>query len=193
MFSTSTVKPPATLTRNYANVHANDLSSIIRVENAGSLSFVTGVGYGYDAASTTSSFVTTFGGMSDLQVVVTMNYSAPTTAGNEDIGVLLRLQTLHTPDDTYYSFRVDGGVAKITRVLDGAVTDLTTSAFSLSAGDPLTITCSAVGNVLTANFDDGISNVDLNTTDSNIPSGGLVGFKSINSTIIVENFTATEL
>ena len=114
-----------------------------------------------------------------------LNFPAPTTAGNEDIGLLLRFMTNDSPDATYYYARVNGGVAKITKVVSGAFTTLSSQAFALPQGTNVTITFSAVGDLLSATFDAGGAppTVNLSAVDSDIPQRGIMGFRSLTSAV----------
>jgi hypothetical protein len=138
-----------------------------------------------DATSTSSVVLINSGGYDDQKITAVLNFPSPTTAGSEDIGVILRCLTFDSTDDTYYYARVDGGIAKITRVLDNSWVTLTSQAFALAQGTNVTITFSAVGDALNATFDAGGSpaTVNLSTTDSNIPGGGVMGFRSNASTV----------
>lgn len=141
-------------------------------------------GLGEAAADTTLVFVAA-GGFPNQRITATLNYPAPTTAGNEEIGVLLRCHTVDGTDDDYYLARVNGQQAQITKVVGGSFTTMSQTAFALPQGQNVTITFEAVGDQLKATFDAGGSpaTVNLSTTDSEVPRRGLMGFKSSGSTI----------
>jgi len=148
-----------------------------------------GLGVWNGAAPTNTSimFALGIGGFNDMLVTGLCYYDAAVTApGNEDLGILGRFLTNHTPNATYYYARVDGQQAKITRIADGVFTTLTQSPFALPAGEDVTITLQCVGGVLTATFTATTpAPVALQTDDSAAPtyiSGpGLCAFRTQNS------------
>jgi hypothetical protein len=163
--------------------------------NTSDLAFDAVEGLGSDNGSSTAVTINV-GGFDDQKIIAALKYVSPTTAGNEDIGVMLRLQTMDSPDATYYYARVDGGNAKITKIIDGAFTTLTSSAFALTQDTVVTITFSVVGSQLTALFQatgGSPSDVTLSTSDSSIPSGGMFGYRSLNSTVYCRSFTVEQL
>jgi hypothetical protein len=136
--------------------------------NTSDLAFDETEGLGSDNGSSTAVTINV-GGFDDQKIVAVLKYVSPTEAGGEDIGALLRLQTMDSPNATYYYARVDGGNAKITKVVDGSFDTLTQSAFALAQDTVVTITFSAVGNQLTALFQatgGSPSDVTLSTSDS---------------------------
>lgn len=133
------------------------------------------------------------GGFADQSVVAVCGYTATTTVGNEDFGVLLRMKTISSPDATYYYVCVNGQQCQIRRIVDGTFSTRTFAAFALPQDTDVTITCSVVGNVLTANFLAGALDVDLSTSDSVIAGGGLVGIRTLTSTGYFKSVSVEEL
>lgn len=146
--------------------------------NVGGLSFVAGQGLSTGASATSSIILGTCGGFPNQQMQSTMRYIAPSTAGTEDLGCILRCSS--TEDANYYYARVNGGVAKITKVVAGTFTTLTSSAWVIAVNTDFTITFSVVGNTFTALFQAGGSPADLtlSVTDSSLPAGGAMGVRS---------------
>jgi hypothetical protein len=149
------------------------------------------------AASTTSVVLINAGGFSDQYIQAEMKYVSPTTAGNEDFGVFLRVVTMEssTPGENYYYANIVGGFARITKVLDGSVSTLTQSAFALTQDDLVTITFQVIGSALSATFESSGSptTVEINTTDSDISQSGLLGFGSTSSSFYCRSFTVQEV
>ena len=123
------------------------------------------------------------GGFDDQRVTVNMKWVAPTTAGNEEIGAMVRCTSFESPNQSYYYARVDGGVAKLTKVVNSAAfANLSTSVFALPINTICTITLEAVGSLITATFTAaGVaqSPLVLQATDSDIAGGGLMGFRTL--------------
>lgn len=165
-------------------IAVQDYKNLNKKLNTGGVSFNVTEGLGDNTATSSMVFINS-GGFQDQKITAVMNYPSATTAGNEDIGVMLRTITTEGADASYYYARVDGGFAKITKVLDGTFSTLTSQAFALGQGENVTITFSAVGNVLSATFDAGGSpaTVELSALDDSIPTGGVLGFRSLSSAV----------
>lgn len=150
--------------------------------NTGGITFDVAEGLG-DNANITTVLLINSGGYPDQRIQAVMNYPAPTVAGFEEIGVVARLLSFDSPDASYYYARVDAGVAKITRVLNGTFSTLTSSAFALAQGVNVTITLTCVGDLISATFDAGgtPATVNLSVTDSAVAQRGVLGFRSSNS------------
>lgn len=128
----------------------------------------------------------TVGGPADQRVTADMKWVAPTVSPNEEIGVLARCRTMEStlPGADYYYARVDGGIAKLTKVLAGAFTNLAQSAFAVPIDTLVTIELTCVGNQITAIFTCGGvagSPLTLQATDNDISTGGQMGFRSLTS------------
>ena len=162
--------------------------------NTGGVAFDATFGLG-DATATSSLVLVNAGGFEDQKIEAVMRFPAPTTAGIEDIGVVLRAMTFDGTDDTYYYARVDGGTARITRVVNEAFVNLTSQAFALPQNTDVTITFTAVGDLLSATFDAGgaPATVNLSTTDNNIPRRGVMGFRSLTSAMWCSSLTWEQL
>ena len=162
--------------------------------NTGGIGFDVVEGYGYDAASTSTGFVFSIGGFDDQRILADMKYVAPTAAGSEEIGCILRCLSFDSPNASYYYARADAGNARITKVIDGTFTTLTSTAFVLPQDEVLTIDFTVVGTLLEASFTAATpGTVNLSTNDSDIPGGGLPGCRSQSSTIWVRNALVEQL
>lgn len=193
MLNKADVKSRVVFTKDLINDQTYD--GVNEKLNTSDLAFDGTEGLGSDNGSSTAVTINV-GGFDDQKIIAALKYVSPTTAGSEDIGVMLRLQTFDSPDATYYYARVNGGSAKITKVVDGSFTTLTSSAFALAQDTVVTITFSAVGNQLTALFQatgGSPSDVTLSTTDSSIQTKGMFGYRSLNSTVYCRNFTVEQL
>jgi len=181
MINTNDVTSPLSETKDLTTDQTwTDLS---KKTNVGGIKFSGSLGLGVDTSTSTVALINS-GGYPDQKVTAVMRYSSPTTAGSEEIGVMLRILTLDGTDDTYYYARVDGGIAKLTRVLNESFTNLSTQAFALAQDTDVTITFSAVGNTLSASFDAGgtPATVNLAVSDDQIAHRGLLGIRSLSST-----------
>lgn len=147
------------------------------------------------ADNNTTAVLVSAGGFPDQRITADLKWVAPTASPNEDIGVLARCLTLDT-GATYYYARVDGGLAKISKVVTSTFTTLTQSAFAVPVDTIVRIEFTVVGSQLTAVFTCGAvagSPLTLTTTDTDIPSGGLMGFRSLTSSIWCSYVRAEEL
>ena len=183
---------PIELTRDFVAVQTTlDIHEKI---NTSGLNFDVTEGYGYSAASTSTAWVMAFGGSQNQYCQAVLKYVSPTSAGSEDIGVLLRCKTLDSPNTSYYYARCDAGNAKITRVIDGSFTTLTSSAYALPQDELVTITFTAVADTLSATFVATTpGTLTLSATDTQIPSGGSPGCRSLSSTIRCRSIVCREL
>lgn len=162
--------------------------------NTSGLNFDVTEGYGYSAASTSTGWVMAHGGYPNQYCQAVLKYVTPTAAGSEDIGVMLRCQTLDSPDATYYYARCDAGNAKITRVVDGSFSTLTQGAYVLPQDELVTVTFTAVDDTLIATFSAATpGDLTLSTVDTQIPDGGSPGCRSLSSTIRCRSITCREL
>jgi len=141
-------------------------------------------GLGTTTATSTVIFCNV-GGFADQKITAIMKYIGPTTSGNEELGVIARLQSLDdTADEDYYFARVHQGQARITRVINGVFTNLTSGAFALPQNVNCEISLQCVGNAISATFvaDSGPGPVTLSTIDASIPDPGIMGFRTRTST-----------
>lgn len=166
---------------------------LIEKLNTSNIGFDVAEGYGADDGASTAALIA-MGGFPDQKIVAQLKYVAPTAQGSEDIGVILRCTSMDSPDIAYYYCRVDGGTAKITRVTS-SFTTLASAAFALPQDTLVEITAQVVGDQITATFDAGGSpaTVQLNATDSAIPARGVMGFRSLSSTIWCPAFALEQL
>ena len=166
----------------------------VRFNTAGIAFDADGLGSGASATSTLC--LVNVGGFADQRVTGIVKWIAPSTAVAHEVGVVARSQTVEVAGETdYYFARIDNGVAKLTRVLGGVFSNLAQSAFVLPINTTATVTLTCVGDAISASFDAGGSpaTVNLASIDANIPDAGLMGFKSISSTIACSSIQAEEL
>lgn len=178
MFTRNNVRSKITFEKDLVNDQT--FTGLTVKMNTTNRTFDVAEGLGQAAAVSTLVFAHV-GGFKDQKVVATMKYVSPSTNIDHEFGVLARVQTLdNSADEDYYYARVDDGVAKLTKVVAGTFTNLSTSVFPLPIDTSVTITLQIVGNALTATFDadDVISTVILSATDSDITESGLCGFRT---------------
>jgi hypothetical protein len=152
--------------------------------------------YGLGIATSSSIVVAAHaGGFNDQRVTGVMRWRAPTSSPNEEFGVIARFQTFEVAgSQNYYYARVDGGVAKLTKVVAGSFTNLATVAFALSADVDVTIVLSCVGNAISASFTaSGLGTQSLSATDSAITTGGLMGFRTLSTAGYCSSLLAEQL
>ena len=172
---------PISLTKDF--VADQTVNNVHEKLNTSGLGFDVTEGYGYDAASTSTAWVMAIGGFNNQYAQAVLKYVSPTTAGSEDIGVLLRCTSLDSPNASYYYARVDAGDAEIVRVLNGTFTTLSSTPFVLPQDELVTITFTAVDTALSATFSATTpSDVTVSATDANI-TGGNPGVRSQSSTV----------
>ena len=151
------------------------------------------------AASESSIVLIGAGGFNDQKITCDMKYVSPTAAGSEDFGAILRCQTTHSTAPNmidFYWARVVAGQARIAKSIGGSFSTLSSTTWALAQNTVVTITFSVVGSNLTATFQaagGSPGNVTLVATDTAIPTAGLIGFRSFNSSFYCRNFTAEQL
>lgn len=166
-----------------------------RLNTAGQVFNADGLSTG--ANSTSSFWMVHAGGFDDQRITASMKYVSPTSQASSQLGVVARVQSFEqASDQNYYWARVQAGVARLSKAIGGSFTNLASQAWALPQGQYATITLSCVGNQITATFHDEsntLADVTLNATDSAIPTGGLMGFRSLSSSIAVKSFLAEQL
>lgn len=169
---------------SYSRNFVSDQSweGVQRLLGTSSIAYDASLGLGV-ATATSVLFANNFGVASDYSLTGVMRYTSPTTAGSESMGLLVRFSSNHSPDATYYYVRQDAQKAKLVSVVDGTFTTLAEANFALPADTDLTISGSvrSVGGVNQLSFTwsaSGLSDVLLEASDSDIGSGGLVGFRT---------------
>jgi len=161
---------------------------------SGSATFHASYGYGI-ATSSTIVVAMHAGGFNDQRVTGVMRYRSPTNQGSETVGVMARFQTFDNATyQTYYLARVNAGVAKLTKVVGGSFTNLSTNAFVLGQDVDVTIVLACVGSAISASFSaSGLSTVSLSATDTAIPTGGLMGFRTLSTAGYCSSITCEQL
>lgn len=173
--------------QTYTNIH--------KLNNVSGIAFNATHGLG-EAANNSSVFALAVGGFNDQKVTADVKWVSPTTAGNEEIGVIVRFKTFHSPNADYYYARVDGGIAKLTKVVAGTFTTLSQTTYALGIDVVCRITLSVMGSLLTATFaatGGTPADIQLSSSDTSIPSGGLVGVRSLTSSIWCSYIKGEEL
>jgi len=127
------------------------------------------------------------GGFNDQKVVSYCKYPS----GSDNFGPIVRGVNLYENSRRrYYQARIQGGNARITKVIGNGSSDVHTNiagptAFALAAGTLVTITLEIRGSALKASFvaDGGspASVFNMTATDSDIPAGGLIGWRTLAS------------
>lgn len=150
-----------------------------------------------EAASNSSVVVALIGGFADQKVTAEMKYVSPTLLAASDIGVMARFtnpDSTGVTNATYYFARVDGGVAKITKVVTNTFTNLITSAYALAQGDIVSISLTCKGSSISATFyNSTLGTLTLAATDTEITNPGLCGFRSLTSSIWVRSIQVEQL
>lgn len=161
--------------------------------NTAGLVFSAGQGITTGATATSSILCGVTGGFPNQQMQSTMKFIAPTAAGSEDLGCILRCSS--TEDANYYYARVTAGVAKISKVVAGTFTTLTSSAWVIAQNTNFTVAFSVIGNTFTALYQAGGAPADLtlSVTDSSIAAGGCMGVRSLTSTATWSTFNQSQL
>lgn len=157
-------------------------------------------GLGTAEASVTTMSIVHAGGFADQKLTARMTFGSATSTANSSIAVCCRVLSKETSPsgaNLFYAARVANGTARINYFNGTSYSSLTSSAFALLADEVAEISLSCVGTSLVATFENVTSNpgvvVTLSTTDSSITAGGLMGFRSLSSSIWVRSFTAVQL
>jgi hypothetical protein len=136
------------------------------------------------------------GGFNDQKITASMKFITPTTAGNENIGVMCRFFTNQSGYATYYFARQQKGIFRLQKVVDGTFTTLSSNNYTLAQNTWATFVLQVVGSALSASIDDGTTSLSLTATDSAIAGPGCFGFRSgptDNSTVSCRSFTVEEV
>lgn len=191
--NTSRERNLVSVTRDFVTNQHED--NIIAILNTGGIGFDVTEGYGEGGSSTSTAFVLCAGGFPDQRITATMKYVAPTSKGSEDLGVLGRFFSWSGANDEYYYARCDAGDAEIIKVKDGTFSTLASTPFALDPDVLVTITFTLQGNDLEATFSaaSGPGDVTLTVSDSDIPQAGLMGARSLTSTMWVRTITGEQL
>lgn len=116
------------------------------------------------------------GGFADQKV--TADLKTATAAGSERLGVMVRFRTSKSRNATYYFAQNQQGNFRITKVVDGTFTNLTSTAYTVTAGTWYTFTLQVIGSALSATITDGTTSASLTATDSSIAGPGCMGFRA---------------
>jgi hypothetical protein len=140
-----------------------------------------------EAASNSSVIAAWLGGFADMRVTAVMKYVSPTSQANSEIGVMGRFTSPASTGFSTASYvyaRVDGGVAKLTEVVAGTLTTLSSTAYALPQDELCTITLTLRGTAWTASFNcTSLGTVSLSATSSNVSGIGVGGIRSLSSSI----------
>lgn len=196
MISSSNIRSKLSLTKNL--ITDQTFTGFTRKLNTSANFDVT---EGFGTASATSTLILIhIGGFDDQKITGGLKWVSPSTTSSYEIGVIARAQTLDSETGNnhvnYYYARADGDTAKLTKVVDGSYTNLSTGAFVLPINTACTITLSCVGSTIGATFTcAGVpgSPLSLSAVDTAITGGGVMGMRSLTSTVWFRSFTVEEL
>ena len=163
--------------------------------NTSTVGFEPTLGMGVSASTSTIVLINA-GGFDDQYITAYLQFVPPTAIGAEEIGVMCRVQSVDSPSVHYYYARASLGIAKLTKVVSGSFTNLSTTTFSLSQSQLVSITLQTVGNQISASFipiGGSPTAVWLTATDSSIQTGGGFAVRSQNSSFFCPSFIVREL
>jgi hypothetical protein len=157
--------------------------------------------HGLGIATAASSVILIYaGGFANQRMTTVMKYRTPTAQGTENFGAMLGILNIETTADaTYWYFRVQAQVARITRVQDNVFTTLDSSAFPLPPDTLVTIVATRLvtdtDNVFTCTFNaSGVTPVTLGALDPNgLTIKGGLGFRGTSQVMYCTTFTAEQL
>lgn len=195
MISSADIRPRVVLTKNL--VTDQTWAGVNRKINVTNCVFDATEGLGR-AASESTAVLMNAGGFNDQRVTAVMKYVSPTATSASEIGVIARCNTLDNigTSESYYYARIDNDTAKLTKVVNGTFTTITQTAFPLAQNVLATISLSCQGSSIIATFESAANPgvvTTLSVTDTAITTGGLMGFRSLSSSIWCRSFTAEEL
>lgn len=157
--------------------------------NTAGVAFDASQGLG-DAANTSSIVLLMYGGFDAQRCTCVLNFPSPTTAGTEDLGVIIGLRNYKSTFENYLYARVHAGTAGIAADVNGTLTTLTSTPWSVAQGVNITIMIQRVGLLVTTSFTaaSGPSPVTPSTiltgaTATALASGGLMGFRSLSKAV----------
>jgi len=174
MLSTGSIRPRLSLSKPQTIADWYNLSPILNVANWVLDSDGVGV-----VAAASSLMSVLYGVGANGKITNSMRF----TSGTVDLRVMARLLTNQNAssrnDATYYWAGVTGTNFRLGKVVNGTFTTLATVAYTLSVNNWATFTLQCVGSSLVATIDDGITALTtLSASDSDIPGGGVFGFRS---------------
>lgn len=195
MISSADIRPRVVLTKNL--VTDQTWAGVNKKINVTNCVFDATEGLGRAASESTAVLINA-GGFNDQRVTAVMKYVSPTATSASEIGVIARCNTLDNigTSESYYYARIDNDTAKLTKVINGAFTTITQTAFPLAQNVLATISLSCQGSSIIATFESAAAPgvvTTLSVTDTAITTGGLMGFRSLSSSIWCRSFTAEEL
>lgn len=162
--------------------------------NSSGAAFDVSNGLGEDAVENTLVLVH-LAGFDDQRIKVSLKYSTATNQGSESIGAMARFQTVDNPDvGTYYYARVDSGEARLTKVVNGTFTTISEAPYPLAQDEWVEIDFRVVGKSLQVKFSTPLlTDVILRGIDNDISSGGILGFRSQESSLFCRSVLVEEL
>lgn len=154
-------------------------------------------GLGLDGTTSSVAILVNAGGFDNQKLTATMIWGN-TQGSTPSMQVCIRVNTWDTPttDHSWYCARVQTGNARLTRVNGGSYTNISSTAFSWSAGDVITMSCAYKDGELTATFENvttapGVITT-LTGTDTSVPAGGSMGVRTLNASMWLQSFVAEE-
>lgn len=157
------------------------LYGLFPIANSANLGFTAG-GLGSGVNTSSTSIIAAIGGFDDQRVLGTMRFTSDPASGT--IGLIARATALHTLGGdsyhTHYLARIQGGNARISKVVDNVFgSALASEPFDVPVDEDFTIDMSVVGATVTAVFThDVLGEVTLSWTDPDPIQGGCVGFRT---------------
>lgn len=192
MFNTKNLNTRAFLTKDW---ETDQTWSNFIVLLANGINFVVGEGLA-QTGSSSSVVAMTAGGFPDQEIVTTLR-SGNGVGEVPDLGAIARLAWFGSQGDAlYYWARVTSTSCRIVLVDESqpsSFNTLATAPYSLSPGEPVSITFRCIGTSLTAVFSSTSGGTEtLSVVDSTIPNG-LLGVRTFNQPAYFMNAEVTQL
>ncbi|MBK9073278.1 MAG: hypothetical protein IPL79_20095 [Myxococcales bacterium] len=194
MISSEDIRSLPSLTKDLVSDQTE--TNIFKKTNVSAQGFDATKGFGQNTNNTSTHVLVGMGGFNNQKMTATLRFGNFTTQANSDIEVYCRIQGLDATD-TCYVARMDNDVARISKMIAGSYTNITSTAMACAVDQDIIISLQVIGSALTATFENITANpgvvITLTGTDTTITSGGLMGFGSLSSSVWCKNFTAEEV
>lgn len=194
MISSEDIRSLPSLTKDLVSDQTE--AGIFKKTNVSAIGFDATKGFGQNTSNSSTHVLVAMGGFNDQKMTAKLRWGNFTTQANSDIQVYCRIQGLDATKTAYVA-RMDNDVARISKMVAGSYTNITSTAMACAVDQDIIISLQVIGNSLTATFENVTANpgvvVTLTGTDSTITSGGLMGYGSLTSTVWCKSFTAEEV
>lgn len=196
MISTNGMTTLAYLSKNLISVQTFDYLQVIL--NTAGVAFDVTNGLG-QASNTSSEVLLDMGGFDAQKCTCILQFPSPTTAGTEDLGVLLGvINSGKAGQESYIEARVSTGNARIATMVGGTLVNQSSTAWSVAQGVLMTISVQRIGSLVTANFHaaSGPGDVQLTYTlpgGSTLVTGGVMGFRSSSKAVWCSSIIGEQL